>query len=83
MADKLPSNARRLSQKESSARAIFGRLERFHGINPELASDRLHAIKAKSGLAAGDNVIFDLTGNVYDPTTLEWLGTMTEGGAKK
>jgi hypothetical protein len=29
-----------------------------------------------------DNVIFDMTGNVYDPVTKEWLGSLTQGGAK-
>jgi hypothetical protein len=83
MADSLPRHARRLPPTESSAQEIFRRLERFHGIDPGLASDRLHAIKEKSGRGASDNVIFDLTGNVYNPDTLKWLGSLTEGGGKR
>jgi hypothetical protein len=29
-----------------------------------------------------DNVLFDLSGGVYDPETLESLGSLTEGGAE-
>jgi hypothetical protein len=83
MADSLPTHARRFSEAESSSDEVFRRLERFHGIDPNLASDRLHAIKRISGRAAMDNVIFDLTGNVYDPLTLEWLGSLTEGGSQR
>ncbi len=28
------------------------------------------------------NVLFDRTGGVYDPVTREFLGSLTEGGAK-
>jgi hypothetical protein len=59
------------------------RLERFHGIDQHLASERLHTMKSKLGYHPDDNVIFDLTGNVYDPRTLELLGSLTEGGAKQ
>jgi hypothetical protein len=83
MADSLPRRARRLPAADPSSQEIFGRLEEYHGIDPALASERLHAIKKKSGRGAGDNVIFDLTGNVFDPDTLEWLGSMTEGGSKR
>lgn len=58
------------------------RLERFHGIRQTLASDRLHEIKSKLGYTADTNLVFDFTGNVYDPGTLEWVGSLTEGGAK-
>jgi hypothetical protein len=81
MADRLPENARRLPPVAESARTIYKRLERYHGIRPELAGERLHEIKAKSGYGAADNVIFDLSGGVYDPNTLEWIGSLTEGGA--
>ena len=83
MADSLPRHAKRLPPIESSAKIIFARLERFHGIPPELASERLHAIKGKSGRGPGDNVVFDMTGNVYNPDSLEWLGSLTEGGRKR
>jgi hypothetical protein len=79
MADRLPPNARSCSNVQT----IFDRLEDNHGIDRNLASDRLHDIKKKSGRKPNDNVVFDLTGNVYDPKTLEWIGRLTAGGKKK
>jgi len=36
-------------------------------------------IKADAaGRGPADNVLFDLTGGVYDPKTLEWIGSLTE-----
>ena len=61
---------------------IYRRLKQFHGIDPALASERLHAIKSANGFGAADNVVLDLTGNVYNPATGEWLGSLTAGGAK-
>ena len=52
------------------------------GRDPALASERLHQIKAAAGRGAADNVLFDLSGGVYDPVTGTWLGSLTEGGAK-
>ena len=62
---------------------VFRRLERFHGIDPVTASERLHDIKRGSGLRPDENVMFDLTGGVFNPETRELLGTLTEGGARK
>ncbi len=76
MAQSLPPNARRTRDEEE----VFRRLERYHGIEQALASRRLHGIKQQAGRQADDPVLFDLTGNVYDPATLEWLGGLTEGG---
>jgi len=75
---KLPTSARTTTE----AAEIFRRLERFHGISEKLASQRLHAIKEAAGRGPSDNVLFDLTGNVYNPATREWLGSLTQGGAK-
>jgi hypothetical protein len=83
VANRLPQHAKRFSADESSARVAFARLKRFHGIDEELASERLHAIKKRLGYAPNDNVILDFTGNVYDPHTLDWIGSLTEGGAKQ
>jgi hypothetical protein len=44
---------------------------------------RLHEIKAATGRGPADDVVFDLTGNVYDPGTGELLGSLTAGGAKR
>lgn len=71
----LPQNAR----TTTSAPEIFRRLETFHGVDPATAGQRLHAIKAAAGRGPADNVLFDLTGNIYDPVTREWLGTLTQG----
>jgi hypothetical protein len=72
----LPPNAVTTTDEKE----IFRRLERFHGIGRTLASDRLHRIKKEAGRGAADNVLFDLTGGVYDPDTRERLGGLTEGG---
>jgi hypothetical protein len=61
---------------------VFRHLEKYHGIDRRLASERLHDIKSKNGLPNDTDLIFDMTGNVYSPTTLELLGSMTQGGAK-
>jgi len=61
---------------------VFRHLEKYHGIDRWLASDRLHDIKLKNGLPNDTDLIFAMIGNVYSPTTLELLGSMTEGGAK-
>jgi hypothetical protein len=60
---------------------IFRRLALFHGISPQTASQRLHALKKAVGRGPADNVLFDLTGNVYDPVTRRWIGSLTQGGA--
>lgn len=59
---------------------VFRRLDQYHGIPEHLASERLHALKDALGLGGADNLLFDLTGNVFDPLTGEWLGSLTEGG---
>jgi hypothetical protein len=75
MGGKLPSNAR----STTNERGIFRRLDRFHGLAPTVAGHRLHEIKLRTNRGAGDQVFFDLTGGVYDPHTLDWLGALTEG----
>ena len=74
----LAKNARILTESSD----VFKHLEKYNGIDPRLASDRLHEIKKASGRGGADNVIFDMTGNVYDPITKEWLGSLTQGGAQ-
>ena len=59
---------------------VFRELERHHGISPKLAGFRLHAIKRAAGREGDANVVFDLTGNVYDPDSGEVLGSLTQGG---
>ena len=72
----LPANAR----STADAHEVYRRLRVFHGVSEKTASDRLHDLKAAHGRGADDNVLFDLTGNVYDPDTREWLGSLTAGG---
>ena len=59
---------------------ISSRLARYHGIDPVLASERLHEIKEAAGLGPADNVLFDRTGNVFDRVSGDLLGSLTEGG---
>jgi hypothetical protein len=70
------------SFKTAQPDEVYRRLMKDHGINPTLASERLHAIKAANGFGAADNVVLDLTGNVYNPGTGDWIGSLTAGGAK-
>jgi hypothetical protein len=77
MATRLPANARNTSDEQE----IFRRLRVYHGISEQSASERLHAIKKHSARGPEDNVLFDLTGGVFDPRTLEFLGSLTEGGS--
>jgi RHS repeat-associated protein len=60
--------------------AVFKRLAQYHGIDEDLAGERLHAIKNQVDIG-GRNVVFDWTGNVYNPFTGENLGSLTQGGA--
>jgi hypothetical protein len=75
----LPANARATGSFNEIAR----RLGKNHGIDRGTASQRLHKIKAAEGRGPADNVIFELTGNVYDPTTGAYLGSLTQGGARR
>lgn len=76
VARSLPRNARRTDNE----REVFRRLAKDHGIDRVIASDRLHGLKRQTGRGGADNLLFDLTGNVFDPVTLQWIGTLTEGG---
>jgi hypothetical protein len=65
---------------------VYRRLTLYHGISKELASQRLHRIKSAAGRSDDDDVVFDLTGNIYEldpnePQLLHWLGCLTAGGA--
>jgi RHS repeat-associated protein len=74
----LPRNAR----STMNATEVFRRLQQYHGIDQVTASQRLHDIKAASGRGPADNVLFDLTGGVYDPVTRRLLGHLTQGGGR-
>lgn len=74
-ATRLPANARTTIDPQE----VYRRLERYNGIDPVKASDRLHEIKRSAGFGAADNVIFDLSGNVYDQAG-NLIGSLTVGG---
>lgn len=74
----LPSNAR----STNNPHEIYRRLERYHGVDSNTASDRLHQIKQQAGLGGADDVRLDLTGNVYDQAG-NWLGSLAQGGARR
>jgi RHS repeat-associated protein len=74
----LPGRARTFG----GASEAFAHLEKHHGISQELASARLHLIKTTHGIGPGENVLIDRTGGVWNPITREFLGSLTEGGAR-
>jgi hypothetical protein len=80
MENRLPFGAKRFGPSEIDA--MYAQIEAHHGIKPELARKRLHELKDHYGHRGDENLVFDYTGNAYDPVTLEWLGSLTEGGAK-
>jgi hypothetical protein len=61
---KLPSNARVIKDPKT----VYNQLEKYHGIDPKLASERLHEIKQAAGRGPADNVVFNMTGNVFAPS---------------
>jgi RHS repeat-associated protein len=68
----LPANAR----TTTNANEVFRRLDMFHGVPQDVASTRLHEIKHNVGRGGADNVLFDLTGGVWDSNTREFLGSL-------
>jgi RHS repeat-associated protein len=76
-ANNLPRSAR-LTVDEV---AVFQHLAQHHGIDPRLASSRLHSLKSATARGGADNVVFDFTGNVFSPENGELLGSLTQGGA--
>jgi hypothetical protein len=65
--------------------SVAQHLSKYHGISPALASNRLHALKEFRGLSGNIDVVFDFTGGVHIDVdgSLEYLGTLTTGGAKE
>lgn len=61
---------------------IFKRLHHFHGIDENLASERLHRFKQQFGVSGDTEMVFDYTGGVFHPVSGEYLGSLTEGGAR-
>lgn len=73
----------RAKQTTSDFGYLVEHLRQYHGIGRVVASHRLHLIKLDTGRRGDDNVVFDLTGNVYDPTSSEYLGSLTYGGKEE
>ena len=63
-----------------AASRAFQHLERFHGVDPKVASNRLHVLKRQAGLGPADDAIIGRTGDVYNPYTGERLGSLTDPG---
>jgi hypothetical protein len=59
---------------------IYDHLQRNHGIEPPVASNRLHRIKDQNGFPANFELLFHVTGNVYRKDTREYVGSLTQGG---
>jgi hypothetical protein len=62
----------------SAPQEAYKHLGRYHGIDPTVASNRLHIIKGDAGLGAADDVVIGRTGGVYDARTGERLGSLTD-----
>jgi uncharacterized protein RhaS with RHS repeats len=73
--DELPRGTRLTTDFDDLA----DHLRRNHGIDPHTLGERLHETKRRFGLGGADNVVFDMTGNMWDPRTREYLGSLTEG----
>lgn len=56
----------------------YKHLQKYHGIDPNVASNRLHKIKQQAGLGAADDVVIGRTGDVYNGKTGEFLGQLTD-----
>ncbi len=78
-----PSYLNKNARSTDDVDEIFRRLEKNNGVSREDASLRLHDIKRSTGRGGADNVLFDMSGNVYNPDTLEWIGSLTAGGGSK
>jgi hypothetical protein len=62
----------------TASQQAFQHLRRFHGLDPAVASNRLHRIKQRAGLTAADEVVIGRTGDVYNAVTGEHLGSLTD-----
>jgi RHS repeat-associated protein len=59
----------------------YKHLKDHHGIDPNVASVRLHNINERNQMNANDDVAIGRTGDVYDPNTGEWLGSLTNSAS--
>jgi hypothetical protein len=62
----------------NASQRSYKHLAEEHGLDPGIASNRLHRIKKAGGVGASDDVVIGRTGDVYDARTEEWLGSLTD-----
>ena len=74
-AEAIPGNPFR---GKDAAEQAYKHLEKYHGVKPTVASERLHQIKQRVGMGAADDVIIGRTGDIYNAKTNEWIGTLTK-----
>ncbi len=72
--DEIPGNPFR---GEDAPERAYRHLQRYHGVDPGEASDRLHAIKQRHGLGAAERVVIEKTGGVLPESSGELLGSLT------
>ena len=58
----------------------YRHLEDVSGLDPHVASDRLHILKKKGNLGPADDGAIGRTGDVYNAETGELLGSLTDPG---
>jgi len=56
----------------------YKHLHKYHGIDPNVASNRLHKIKQQAGWGAADDVVIGRTGDVYNGKAGEFWGQLTD-----
>jgi phosphopentomutase len=71
---------------QAAPEKAYDHLKKNHGVDPEVASNRLHRLKEQTGMGPTDNVAIGKTGDVYNAQTGERLGSLTDkslGGTKR
>jgi hypothetical protein len=63
---------------KNAPQLAYQHLERFHGVDPVVASNRLHKLKKAGGLGAADDVVIGRTGDVYNAANGQRLGSLTD-----
>ncbi len=58
--------------------AVVRNLKNNHGVSERLASARIHAIK--KGIEGNPDLAISLSGDVWDPRSGDYLGSLTQGG---
>jgi phosphopentomutase len=56
----------------------YDHLQKHSGLDPNVASARLHRLKQAGGMGGADDVAIGRTGDVYNARTGEHLGSLTD-----